>query len=56
MTTIAELIDEFVATKKKREDFQDEIKGCTEKMGRLEADIMELMSDRKSTRLNSSHT
>ena len=44
MTTIAELIDEFVATKKKREDFQDEIKGCTEKMGRLEADIMELMS------------
>lgn len=44
MTTIAELIDEFVATKNKREELQNEVKGCTEKMGRIEADIMELMS------------
>jgi hypothetical protein len=44
MTTIATLIDEFVATKNKREELQNEVKSCTEKMGRLEADIMALMS------------
>jgi hypothetical protein len=44
MTTLAELIDEFVAVKGAREELQNQVKTHTEKLTRLEADIMELMS------------
>jgi hypothetical protein len=44
MANIKDLIDEFVATKNEREALSATIKDMTEKLGRLEADIMALMS------------
>ena len=42
--TINDLIDQFVETKAKREALSDEVKQLTSKLGELEKDIMELMS------------
>jgi hypothetical protein len=42
---IKDLIDEFVATKNAREELSARVKEMTEKLGRLEGDIMALMSD-----------
>ena len=42
---IKELIDEYVSTKNEREDLTNKVKEKTEKLGRLESDIMKLMSD-----------
>jgi len=41
---IKDLIDQYVETKNNREALNEEAKECTNKMGRLEKDIMELMS------------
>ena len=41
---INELIDQFVATKAKREDLSEEVKQCTKQLAELEKDIMDLMS------------
>ena len=42
---IKELIDDYVATKNAREELSTTIKDMTSKLGRLEGDIMALMSD-----------
>ena len=42
---IKELIDEYVSTKNAREELTNKVKEKTEKLGRLESDIMALMSD-----------
>jgi hypothetical protein len=42
---IKELIDDYVATKNSREELSSTIKDMTAKLGRLEGDIMALMSD-----------
>lgn len=39
-----DLINDYVETKNKREDLSEEIKGFTEKLARLEGDIMSQMS------------
>lgn len=39
-----DLINDYVETKNKREDLSEEVKACTEKLARLEADIMSQMS------------
>jgi hypothetical protein len=45
MTTLAELIDAFVAEKNKRDDLQEQVKECTRRMTTLEGDIMSQMSE-----------
>lgn len=42
---IKELIDDYVATKNAREELSNTVKDMTAKLGRLEGDIMALMSD-----------
>ena len=42
---IKDLIDDYVATKNAREELSTTIKDMTAKLGRLEGDIMALMSD-----------
>jgi outer membrane murein-binding lipoprotein Lpp len=42
---IKDLIDDYVATKNEREELSSKIKDMTAKLGRLEGDIMALMSD-----------
>jgi len=42
---IKDLIDDFVATKNEREALSATIKEKTEKLGRLEGDLMKLMSE-----------
>jgi len=42
---IKELIDLYVQTKNAREELSSQVKEKTEKLGRLEGDIMALMSD-----------
>jgi hypothetical protein len=45
MANIKDLIDDFVATKNEREELSAKIKDMTTKLGRLEGDIMKLMSE-----------
>ncbi len=42
---IKDLIDMYVATKNEREELSSKVKEKTEQLGRLEGDIMALMSD-----------
>lgn len=42
---IKDLIDDFVASKNEREELSAKVKDLTAKLGRLEGDIMKLMSD-----------
>lgn len=44
MSNIKDLIDEYVAVKNEREALSATVKEKTEKLGRLESDIMSLMS------------
>lgn len=45
MSTLSELIDEYVETKNRREALQKSVTTCTERMAVLEKDIMQSMSE-----------